>query len=62
MTLVLTGRFRRPWGFYTEDGWIDERRYREGGDYRPDRDRWAPCEELGSGLLERVRRLGRGER
>lgn len=32
-TLVITGRRRRSWGFWTDDGWIPWQEYVEPGDY-----------------------------
>jgi hypothetical protein len=32
-TLVITGRRRRTWGFWTVDGWVPWQEYVEPGDY-----------------------------
>lgn len=48
-TLVLRGRARRPWGFYTPDGWVDSDAY----DYEGRR----PGSVQRAGVTSRTRRL-----
>jgi hypothetical protein len=39
VTLVLVGRRRRSWGFYTPEGWVDYRKYDRPSPYIPTRGR-----------------------